>query len=86
MAFFYLVKSVSLQIMSMYSTLYTSDNSISNIIDPLTHDLTILSKWLYNNFMILNPEKCLFILIGVDDELKLIWCMEMKLLKTLNKK
>ena len=50
------------------STLYTSDKSISNIMNSLSHDFTILSKWFYNNFMVLNPDKCSF--IGVDDELQ----------------
>ena len=36
------------------STLYTSDKSISNIMNSLSHDFTILSKWFYNNFMVLN--------------------------------
>ena len=50
------------------STLYTSDKSISNIMNSLSHDFTILSKWFYNNFMVLNPDKCCFMLLGVDDE------------------
>ena len=52
------------------STLYTSDKSISNMINSLSHDFTILSKWFYNKFMVLNPDKCSFILLGVDDELQ----------------
>ena len=52
------------------STLYTSDKSISNIMNSLSHDFTILSKWFYNNFMVLNPDKCSFMLLGVDDELQ----------------
>ena len=50
------------------STLYTSDKSISNIINSLSHDFTISSKWFYNNFMVLNPDKCSFMLLGVDTE------------------
>ena len=42
------------------STLYTSDKSISNIINYLSHDFTILSKWFYNNVMVFNPTKCSF--------------------------
>ena len=38
--------------------------------NSLSHDFTILSKWFYNNFMVLNPDKCSFILLGVDDELQ----------------
>ena len=29
-----------------------------------SHDFTILSKWFYNNFMVLNPDKCSFMLLG----------------------
>ena len=52
------------------STLHTSDKSISNIMNSLSHDFTILSKWFYNNFMVLNSDKCSFLLLGVDDELQ----------------
>ena len=52
------------------STLHTSDKSISNIMNSLSHDFTILSKWFYNNFIVLNPDKCSFMLLGVDDELQ----------------
>ena len=52
------------------TTLYTSDKSISNIMNSLSHDFTILSKWFYNNFMVLNPDKCSFLSLGVYDELQ----------------
>ena len=52
------------------SALYTSDKSISNIMNSLSHDFTILSKWFYNNFIVLNPDKCSFMLLGIDDELQ----------------
>ena len=57
------------------STLYRSDKSISNIMNSLSHDFTILSKWFYSKFMVLNPDKCSFRLSGVDDELQtnLVW-------------
>ena len=38
--------------------------------NSLSHDLTIFSKWFHNNFMVLNPDKCAFMLLGVDDELQ----------------
>ena len=38
--------------------------------NSLSHDFTILSKWFYNNFMVLNPDKCSFMLLGADDELQ----------------
>ena len=48
---------------------YTSDKSISNIMSSLSHDFTFLSKWICNNFMVLNPDKFSFMLLGADDEL-----------------
>ena len=38
--------------------------------NSLNHDFTILSKWFYNNFMVLNPDKYSFMLLGVDDKLQ----------------
>ena len=35
------------------STVYTSGKRVSAIIDYLKHQFTILSKWFYNNFMVL---------------------------------
>ena len=52
------------------STFYSSDKSISNIMNSVSHDFTILSKWFYNNFMVFDPDKYSFILLGVDDELQ----------------
>ena len=52
------------------STMYTSDKRVSTIIDSLSHKFTMLSKWFYNNFMVLNPDKCSFMLLGVEDSLQ----------------
>ena len=49
------------------STMYSSDKRICKIIDSLRHEFTIPSKRFYNNFMVLNPEKCSFMLVGLDD-------------------
>ena len=43
---------------------------ISSVINFPSHEFTVLSKWFYNNFVALNPSKCSFVLLGVDDELK----------------
>ena len=40
------------------STMYTSDKCVSTIKDSLTHEFIIPSKWFYNNFMVLNLDKC----------------------------
>ena len=44
------------------------DKSVSNIMNSLIHDFTILSQWFYNNCMVLNPHKFYFMLLAVDDE------------------
>ena len=36
----------------------------------VSHDFTILPKWFYNNFMVFNPDKSSFLLLGFDDELQ----------------
>ena len=38
--------------------------------NSLSHDFAILSKWFYNNFMVLNSDECSFMLLGVDDALQ----------------
>ena len=40
------------------STMYTSGKRASTFIDSLSHEFTILSKLFYNNFVVLNPDKC----------------------------
>ena len=50
--------------------MYTSDKGVSTIIDSVRHEFTTLSRWFYNNFMVLNPEKCSFMLLGVDESLQ----------------
>ena len=50
--------------------MYTSDKRVSTVIDSLSHEFTILSKWFYNNFMVLNSDRCLFMLLGVVDSLQ----------------
>ena len=38
--------------------------------NSLNTDFTIFSQWLYNNFMVLKPDKYSFMLLGVYDELQ----------------
>ena len=67
--FFYLLKSVSLQITLMI-VLYTSTKNINNVINSLNHDFAFLSNWFYEKFMVLNPDKCSFMLFGFKDEVQ----------------
>ena len=50
--------------------MYTSDKRVSTIIGSLRHEFTILSKWCYNKFIVRNPGKRSFMLLGVDDPLQ----------------
>ena len=59
---------------------------VSNIMNSLSHDFTILPKWFYSNFMVLNPDKCSFVLFGVDDELQTNLLFGNETLKTVTKK
>ena len=69
------------------STMYTSDKRVSTIIDSLRHDFTILFKCFNNNFMVLNPEKCLCMFSGVDDSLQTnLVCGDKILKNTIQKK
>ena len=47
-----------------------SGKRVSAILDSLSHKFIILSKWFSNNFMIPNPSKCSFMLLGFDDSLQ----------------
>ena len=44
------------------STMYASDKRVATFIESLSNEITILSKWFYNNFKALNPYKSSFML------------------------
>ena len=48
------------------NTMYISDRGFSNI-NSLSDGFTVLPKWFYNNCMVLNRDKCPFMLLGVND-------------------
>ena len=47
-------------------TIYSSHKNITSIMTSLNHDFAILSNW-FKIFMVLNPDKCCFMLCGVKD-------------------
>ena len=51
------------------SIMNTSNKRVSTIVDSLRHEFTILSKWFY--LIVLNPEKCSFMSLGVDGSLQI---------------
>ena len=67
--------------------MYTLDKRVSTIIGSLRHEFTILPKWFYNKFMVRNPEKRSFMLLGVDDPLQTnLVCGDQILEKTIQEK
>ena len=50
--------------------MYTYDKCVSTFIVSVRQEFNILSKWLYNNFMVCIPEKRSSMLLGVDDPLQ----------------
>ena len=64
MIFSFFFKVVTLQIMAMALQCINTINSRS-------HEFTVLSKWFYNNFVVLISDKYSFMLLSVDDELQI---------------
>jgi hypothetical protein len=50
------------------NTLYSGRKYLHQVISDLKHDFTNLNKWFFDNSMVLNPEKCHFMLLGHNGE------------------
>ena len=46
------------------STLYAFEESLTIITENLKADFLRISKWFHKNFMVLNPDKCHFMVLG----------------------
>ena len=49
------------------NTLCTSGNDANAVINKLRNDFSKIFKWVYENFMIHNPDKCYFLTLGFQD-------------------
>ena len=49
------------------STLYAYNKNLETVICNLRQEFSILSNWFYDNYMVLNPWKCHFMLFGVKE-------------------
>ena len=38
----------------------------NNVISRLRHNFAIISEWFYENYMVLNPDKCNFLTLGFN--------------------
>ena len=49
------------------NTLYTPSNDANAVINKLKQDFSKIFEWFYENFMILNIDKCYFLTLGFQD-------------------
>ena len=64
---FFFLKDASLGNCADGSTLYTYNKNVETVICNLRQEFSILSNWFYDNYMVLNPGKCHFMLFGVKE-------------------
>ena len=50
------------------NTLYYSANKNSQIIRDHSNDFETLTKWFYDNYMVLNSDKCHFMILGFQNQ------------------
>ena len=46
--------------------MYSSDKNSNTVISRLRHDFAIISEWFYENYIVLNPDKCHFLTLGFN--------------------
>ena len=49
------------------NTMYSSDKNANIVISRLRHDFAIISEWVYENYMVLNADKCHYLTIGFNE-------------------
>ena len=64
---FYFVYNSNLCNYADDNTLYSYDKDCNQIMNSLRSDFSILQKWFQNNFLVLNPGKCHFMLLGAKN-------------------
>ena len=64
---FFFLKDANLGSYGDDSTLYAYNKNLETVICDLRQEFSILSNWFYDNYMVLNPGKCHFMLFGVKE-------------------
>ena len=64
---FFFLKDANLGNYADDSTLYAYNKNLETVISNLRQEFSILSNWFYDNYMVLNPGKCHFMLFGVKE-------------------
>ena len=47
--------------------MYSSDKNANIVIGRLRHDFVIISEWFYENYIVLNADKCHFLTVGFNE-------------------
>ena len=50
-----------------WQCMYASDKKSNIVISRLRIDFAIISEWFYENYMVLNPDKCHFLTLGFNE-------------------
>ena len=48
------------------NTMYSSDKNFNIVISRIGYNFAIISKWFYENYMLLNPDKCHFLTLSFN--------------------
>ena len=72
---FFFLKNANLGNNADESTLYACNKTLETIIYNLRQEFSILSYWLYGNYMVLNPGKCHFVIFDIkENEKRICYC------------
>ena len=64
---FFILKDANFGNYADDSTLYAHNKNLETVACNLRQEFSILFNWLYDNYMVLNPGKCHFMLFGVRE-------------------
>ena len=64
---FFFLKNANLGNYADDSTLYAYNKNLETVICNLRQEFSILSYWFYDSYMVLNPGKCHFMLLGIKE-------------------
>ena len=68
---FFFLKEANLGVYADDSTLYACNKNLETVFCNIRQECFILSNWVYDNYMVLNPGKCHVMLFGVKESQKL---------------
>ena len=64
---FFFLKNANLGNYAGDSTLYAYNKNLEAVSFNLRQEFSILSKWFYDNYIVLDPGKCHFMLFGIKE-------------------